>query len=444
MFWRRGAGWGGLLAGAGGLWLCAPPDRPMDARVTPASPFLRSPTLPLVVMLLVVPVVAVLQFRAIALVTSLGLLAVVVAGRRVTGEWPWPKPGAVVIAAVALGAWAVVSAAWAPDPMRAVGTGLRFGGFVLLAAAAARAMEAEPQARLALVARALVAGLAVGIALAAADHLSGNGIRAAVRGMREAPSWLFFGLKSAVAVIAVLLPVAVAMPGLAWWWRVALAVAGLAASVLLPAESAKIAAFAGLAALGLAWLLGRWGGWLVGAAAAAVMLVAPLLTGAVLPRLPGLEAIQPSAAHRILIWDFALERIAEKPVLGWGAESARAIPGGTGLFDRAVLDRYGLTSETSRAWFARPPAQRLPLHTHNAALQVWLEMGAVGAVIAALMLAAIGVVAAGMGPGAVGAYAAALVVGMLSYGIWQEWWIGMLLLLAVAVSALQGPRSSET
>ncbi len=416
----------------------------MDASVTPASLFLRSPTLPLVVMLLVVPTVAVLQFRAIALVTSLGLLAVVVAGRRVTGAWPWPRIGPVVWAALAIGAWTMVSAAWAPDPMRALGTGLRFGGFVLLAAAAARAMAAEPGERMALVARCLVIGLAIGIALAAADHLSGNAIRAAVRGLREVPVWLFFGLKSAVAVIAVLLPVAAAWPGLRWWWRVALVVAGLAASVLLPAESAKIAAFAGILALGAAWLLGRWAGRLIGVGAAVVVLVAPLLTGAVLPRLPGLEAIQPSAAHRILIWDFAIQRIAEKPVLGWGGESARAIPGGTALFDRATLDRFGLTSDASRAWFARPPAQRLPLHTHNAALQVWLELGAVGAVLAAALLAALGFAAARLGPGAVGAYGAALVVGMLSYGIWQEWWIGMLLLLAVAIQGIQAPRSSET
>ena len=172
-------------------------------------------------MLIVVPVVAVLQFRAIALVTSLGLLAMVVAGRRVTGAWPWPRIGPVLGAALAIGAWTMVSAAWAPDPLRALGTGLRFGGFVLLAAAAARAMGGEPPRHLALAGRVLAVGLAIGIALAAADHLSGNAIRAAVRGLREVPVWLFFGLKSAVAVIAVLLPVAAAWPGLRWWARVA-------------------------------------------------------------------------------------------------------------------------------------------------------------------------------------------------------------------------------
>ena len=35
-----------------------------------------------------------------------------------------------------------------------------------------------------------------------------------------------------------------------------------------------------------------------------------------------------SAGHRLLIWSFTGNRIAEHPVLGWGLDSSRAIPGG--------------------------------------------------------------------------------------------------------------------
>ena len=38
-----------------------------------------------------------------------------------------------------------------------------------------------------------------------------------------------------------------------------------------------------------------------------------------------------SFIHRLLIWDFTLERIAERPLLGWGLDTSRAIPGGTDL-----------------------------------------------------------------------------------------------------------------
>ena len=411
----------------------------------PRGPLARSPALPVAILLLAVPTVAVLQFRAIALVVSLGLLVTVLLARRQSGAWPWPRPGATLAAALALGAWTAVSAAWAPDPGRALGTGLRFAGFVLLGAAAARAVAAAPHAHLRLLRRCLVIGLALGIVLAAGDHLSGNGIRAAVRGLREVPATLGFGLKSAVAVIAVLLPVVAALPRLPLALRVALVVAGLAASLVLPAESAKLAAFAGVAVLLATCWLGPWVLRGLALAAAAAILAAPLLTASLLPRLPSLEGMPPSAAHRILIWDFSTARIGEKPLLGWGGESARAIPGGTEVFDAATLHRFGLDSAESRAWFARPPAQRLPLHTHNAALQIWLELGGVGAVLAAWLVAALGFAAARARPvaGAAGAFAATLLISFLSYGVWQEWWIGMQLLTVVALAALTALTDQE-
>ena len=35
-----------------------------------------------------------------------------------------------------------------------------------------------------------------------------------------------------------------------------------------------------------------------------------------------------SFIHRLLIWDFTLNRIAERPLFGWGLDTSRAIPGG--------------------------------------------------------------------------------------------------------------------
>jgi hypothetical protein len=52
-------------------------------------------------------------------------------------------------------------------------------------------------------------------------------------------------------------------------------------------------------------------------------------------------------------------------------------------------------------------------------------------------------------PAATGAFAAAAIVGMLSYGVWQEWWIGMQILLVVTMaglaarSVLQGRSRSD-
>src|SRR5207302_8324015 len=89
-----------------------------------------------------------------------------------------------------------------------------------------------------------------------------------------------------------------------------------------------------------------------------------------LERIPGLfaaaDSFKVSAGHRLLIWSFTGEHIAERPLLGWGLDSSRAIPGGN--------------SEI------RPGQNWLSLHPHDAALQVWLELGMPGAVLVALLL----------------------------------------------------------
>jgi O-antigen ligase len=133
-----------------------------------------------------------------------------------------------------------------------------------------------------------------------------------------------------------------------------------------------------------------------------------------------------SAAHRLLIWQFAADRATDRPILGWGLDSSRAIPGG---------------HENPRGY-----PERLPLHPHNAILQVWLELGAVGALIAAfavvwsvLRIGAAFVthqaqaVALGMG-------AATVVTALTAWSIWLSWWIAGIWLIAALMGAVL-PRS---
>ena len=46
------------------------------------------------------------------------------------------------------------------------------------------------------------------------------------------------------------------------------------------------------------------------------------------------DAFKDSAGHRLEIWHFAGQRIAERPLLGWGLDASRAIPGGNALIRR--------------------------------------------------------------------------------------------------------------
>ncbi len=179
---------------------------------------------------------------------------------------------------------------------------------------------------------------------------------------------------------------------------------------------------------------------LLGAGIAGLILLMPVLVAAI-PALP-VERLPVSALHRMVIWDFSAARAAERPLHGWGMEASRAIPGGRDAPPAATLDHLGVTDPSLRGWFAMPRVQVLPLHPHNGALQVWLELGAIGALLAAALAWALGVAAARAPcpPAACGALVSATVTAMLSFGAWQAWWVASMLLAAVACAGL--PRRS--
>ena len=377
---------------------------------------LPDPGLALGLFLAIAPATAVLQFRAIAPLALAAMAGIVVLG------WRRPGFGPAVWLALTLMLWGAASSLWAVDPGRSLFEGLRMAGLVMLAGTAAVALR---ESRLAL-SPWLLAGLLAGAGLAFTDQASGHAIRAAVRGLAEWDVALGYGLKPAATVLALLLPLALALP-VPVAWRAASLLAVLVAIFAMPAQAAKIGLVAGLVGFALVKVAGPRAARAMAVAAALLLLLTPALLGAVLARGPDLSALQGSAAHRVLIWDFTLSRIAERPWLGWGMEASRAIPGGRDQIAVADLDRFGLYGQ--RDWFEVVRAQRLPLHTHNAPLQLWLELGAVGAALGAALVLALGWRATN--PGAAGAFAAAIAVGSLSYGIWQGWWLCLLALLAL-------------
>jgi len=142
--------------------------------------------------------------------------------------------------------------------------------------------------------------------------------------------------------------------------------------------------------------------------------------------------------HRLAIWAFAGERIAEHPIRGWGMNSSKIIPGG---------DEYLYTEDGEGIGTA------LPLHPHNGVLQIWLELGVFGAILfIAFILAIIRYIyrsvpdrylAAIM----VGQLTIALTLGSISFGIWQGWWMATLWfgagLIAAVSTAYVRPTISE-
>jgi O-antigen ligase len=143
-----------------------------------------------------------------------------------------------------------------------------------------------------------------------------------------------------------------------------------------------------------------------------------VLRGEASTRLPGLLPTLPqSALHRLEMWEFVAGRIEERPLLGYGLDGSRVLPG--------AAEPYRLGG-----------GQVMGLHPHNAPLQIWVELGLPGAAFAGFALFVIfrrigaaarsrSCAAAGIGAGVT-----ALTIASLSFGIWQTWWLASLVLAA--------------
>jgi O-antigen ligase len=213
--------------------------------------------------------------------------------------------------------------------------------------------------------------------------------------------------------------------------------------------SAILAAIVGL----IVFLAARWRGGpvirLLAGAMALWLIAAPLVLGAgasgawearVVPKL------EPADVHRLLIWEFTIDRITERPLLGWGLDSARRIPGGKQNLNDAIRDRFdGAEYGYLRRVFANGVFEALPLHPHSLALQIWLELGAAGALLAAAFIwFALGAAAAAPSryyrASLAGTAAAGFVIANLSYGAWQSWWVAALILaIAINCALVRGP-----
>jgi O-antigen ligase len=327
---------------------------------------------------------------------------------------PWLP--AALLAALLL--WGAVSAGWGIDPWRSLALDLRlaavFAAGVALAAAATRITA---PGRLALM---LLIGTMAGIGLALLDLMADGAISRLVSTRPFAAPRLN---QISVWVAIVLLPVAALLVGTR---RALLAIvigATMGATVyLLDATGAKTAVTIAVPVAALTYFSPRVTSRLIGALSIIAILTAPLTLPSLAHR-PGLfaavDAFKESAGHRLLIWHFTGERIAERPFFGWGLDASRAVPGGDVE--------------------ARPGEKFLPLHPHDWALQAWLELGAPGALLLALFVGWLWLCLAGAPwprlyrASAAGSLTVVSGIAGAGWGIWQEWWLGTLALALFAI-----------
>ena len=130
--------------------------------------------------------------------------------------------------------------------------------------------------------------------------------------------------------------------------------------------------------------------------------------------------LQRTARQRVEIWQYTAELIGQRPLLGVGFRAARAID-----------DRRAPEVLKSLNW----PA--MPLHPHDAFLQVLLELGAVGAAIVLAFEMSVLLAIRKLRPlsqhFALAEMAGAIGLLAVAYGVWQTWFMATLILAALSM-----------
>ena len=315
-------------------------------------------------------------------------------------------------------AWAAVSGLWSPHRPHELedSTALKIALQVPLywaAWSAARRVTPDYRRRVLLI---LAWGLAVFGIVLLVEAFTGAAIYQGLRNLVGDPIRPDLARKNVAQgsfALALLWPVALA-GGMRAGAPVWLALPMAAGTALL---ASHFLSDAPMLAVGLALVWPKSAPKAFGVGAALLIVAMPLVILAI--RMAGMGQHLPvSWAQRVGYWNYALERIAEKPWTGWGLDASRAF------------------------------SPYIQLHPHNGPLQLWLELGLFGAMAAALVWVfafrrmardARSYVAAGTAASA----AVYLFFGAISFGVWQEWWLALGALVAV-IAALADAEEAAT
>jgi len=313
--------------------------------------------------------------------------------------------------------WACASVFWSPwrAPDLEGQTGLKLVFILALYGSAVSAARAVSEVGLNGLLKSLVAAVGLLSAILIVESLTdaaGYKVLLTALGQTVRPDYAVKNVAQGLYVLTLLAPPAlVAARGRVRWGLAALVLGG----ILLPAsrfgyDAPVLAAAIAAATALLVWRLPAAGPRALGGLAAGAFLAAPLLVASAFAL--GLDArlapyLSESWMQRLGYWGKAVDWIWARPLPGWGLDASRAFGPG------------------------------IRLHPHNAALQIWMELGLIGAVAAAIVWAAIfaGLSRPARSPAAAASAAAAaayLVFGAVSFGVWQEWWLGLGALTALA------------
>lgn len=362
--------------------------------------------------------VLITAIAAVALLLDPGVRSSLMFDVRSFKGWLWALPLV----------WALMTSLWSPNPLRSVKVWLSLSALLAIGAVLTRIASSLTNEQRGRVSDALIIGGGLTFLALLSEFLDGGMVTKVLQGYSgmntddHMPS-----LNRGGAILAVLAwPIVGALEKQG---RRRLGVAAFILILILVALSRTKAPSLALALSAGVFLAVTWRqqASLVGVAtflAVAVLGLPSFLGLALEPESVRLQLSEISATweHRTIMWQFAIDRINEAPVFGWGLDASRFMEG---------------AHEPVEGFYGKIFTETMPLHPHNAFLQVWLELGAFGAMTVAAVLAAIPFLirratetkqACAMFMATLTTF---LIVGQFSFGAWQNWWLATAVLATV-------------
>lgn len=318
---------------------------------------------------------------------------------------------------------ALISANWALVPEQSIKVGLSFAGLAIFGLVMLHHAKRQSKMEAESTQIALIVGMSIAITLLAVGTFYGLTYDQPLWGKENQHP--IRTLSHAQTIISIFL-----MPCLAVLWErgtkariYAGALLSLAAITFINLEhgASNLAILVAIAAYILVRITGKSGILAVCCAVPVAIISMPYVLSAFIPTQEALSALGQddggwsSVTHRFHMWRFVTDIITnEFSAWGFGADASRTFPGA----NEKIM--WGI--------------ELMPLHPHNGALQIWLELGVLGLAMLAIIPVLIFRRVKDM-PNKNLAISAALlsafmVPWLLSYGVWQSWWLALAWLTA--------------
>ncbi len=192
-------------------------------------------------------------------------------------------------------------------------------------------------------------------------------------------------------------------------------------------QAVQLSVFASMGVLGSALIVPRATLWGLGILGCFVILSLPFLISQLGPISlgEGVANAELTILPRMEIWHFVSEKILAQPLLGYGLEAGRFMP----------LD------DMTQVYFTDVHLH----HPHNGVLQIWFEMGVLGALALAtawgLLMRQVSLLSEKDAPFVLAGLCCAFIIGSVAHGVWQSWWVGALALLPFFYAVACAERS---